>query len=76
MRNALSEYISLGVVAKRLGCELWQVRRLFERGFLHPAHRIGAYRVVKESELPKIKAALVKVGYLKKKKAPRGKPVE
>jgi len=65
MTKMLSDFISLGDVAKRLGCEPWQVRRLFEKRILPPAHRIGMYRVVEKNELPKIKTALVEAGYLK-----------
>jgi hypothetical protein len=66
MNKTLSKFMSLDEVAKRLGCEVWQVRRVFEKKLLPPAHRIGMYRVVEKSELPRIRAALVKAGYLKK----------
>jgi DNA-binding transcriptional MerR regulator len=55
---------TLGAVAARYGVAVWQVRRLFERGLLPPAERIGAYRIVAEADLPKVEAALREAGYL------------
>lgn len=57
--------LAVGEVARTLGCQGWQIRRLFERGLLPPAERIGLYRVIPESELPKVKEALQKAGYLR-----------
>ena len=56
--------LTLGAVAKRYGCPTWQIRRLFERGLLPPAQRVGAYRVVTTSDLPLIEKALRASGYL------------
>jgi hypothetical protein len=56
---------TLGKAASRLGCQAWQIRRLFERGILPEPGRVGAYRVIPERDLPKIKAALIEAGYLK-----------
>ena len=42
----------------------WQVRRLFERGLLPPAQRVGAYRVVTAEDLHEVGEALRKAGYL------------
>jgi hypothetical protein len=42
-----------GAVARRYGVGPWQVRRLFERGLLPPAPRIGAYRVIAGADLPR-----------------------
>jgi DNA-binding transcriptional MerR regulator len=58
-------HLTLGSVAQRCGCKAWQVRRLFERGLLPPAPRIGSYRVVAVEDLPKVELALRKAGYLK-----------
>jgi DNA-binding transcriptional MerR regulator len=67
-------YLTIGAVAQRCGCPAWQVRRLFERGLLPPAPRVGAYRVIPAAELPRVKAALRAAGYLTaaKKEAARG----
>lgn len=61
----MRDLMTLGSVAVRFGCQTWQVRRLFETGRLPPAQRIGLYRVVPESDLPKIEVALREAGYLK-----------
>ena len=59
-----STYLSLGQVAKRLGCRTWQVARLFERGLLPDPPRVGIQRVVLVSELPLVMAKLHEAGYL------------
>jgi DNA-binding transcriptional MerR regulator len=56
--------LTIGAVAERLGVPPWQVRRLFERGFLPPAARVGAYRVIAPADLPKVERALREAGYL------------
>jgi DNA-binding transcriptional MerR regulator len=53
-----------GALARHFGCEPWQIRRLFERGLLPPAQRVGAYRVIPASELPAVERALQTAGYL------------
>ena len=58
------EYVTLGEIAGRYGCQLWQVRRLFERKIVPEARRIGNYRVVPEMELPGIESALARAGYI------------
>lgn len=57
--------LTLGEAAKSLGVDTWQVQRLFERGLLPEPARFGRYRMVKESELPTVREALKKAGYLK-----------
>jgi hypothetical protein len=59
----------MGAVAKRFGLPVWKVRRVFERGLLPEPARVGAYRVVTPDYLPKVEAALRRVGYL-----PEGDP--
>jgi DNA-binding transcriptional MerR regulator len=59
-----SKVLTIGDAARRLGVPHWKVRRLFERGLLAPAMRVGAYRVVAESDLPRIATALIRAGYL------------
>jgi DNA-binding transcriptional MerR regulator len=56
--------LTLGAVARRYGCPTWQIRRLYERGLLPPAKRVGAYRVVAVSDLPLVERALRDAGYL------------
>src|SRR4051794_7566913 len=60
----LAPVLSIGQIAASWGVAAWKVRRLYERGILPPAARVGAYRVVPITDLPKIKAALREVGYL------------
>jgi DNA-binding transcriptional MerR regulator len=57
-------YLTIGAVGRRLNCAAWQVRRLFERGLLPPAPRVGPYRVVAASDLPAVEQALRAAGYL------------
>jgi DNA-binding transcriptional MerR regulator len=57
--------LTMGDVATRFGVQVWQVRRLFERGLLPPAARVGAYRVVAADDLPAVEQALRTAGYLK-----------
>ena len=58
-------YYTLGEIARETGATPWQVRRLYERGLLPPAERIGLYRVVRAADLPAIRSALIEAGYLK-----------
>jgi DNA-binding transcriptional MerR regulator len=51
-------------VAEHFGVPPWQVRRLFERGILPPATRVGPYRVIDPPDLPKVEVALREAGYL------------
>jgi DNA-binding transcriptional MerR regulator len=55
---------TLGDVARHFGVEVWQVRRLYERGILPPAARVGLYRVVTTDDLPIVERALRSAGYL------------
>jgi hypothetical protein len=56
--------ITLGEVARQLGCDIWCVRRLFERGLLPPASRVGPWRVVSPDDVAAIRAAAIKAGYV------------
>jgi hypothetical protein len=60
-------HLTTGAVARRYGCRPWQIRRLFERGLLPPAPRLGPYRVIPVSDLPKVERALREAGYLPEK---------
>jgi DNA-binding transcriptional MerR regulator len=55
---------TVGTVARRYGCRPWQVRRIFARGLLPPALRVGAYRVFAAADLPCIEEALRRAGYI------------
>jgi hypothetical protein len=58
---------TIGAVARHFNVAVWQVRRVILRGLLPEPDRIGAYRVFTTAELPKVKAALIKAGYLRAK---------
>ena len=64
IQSTAIEFLTLGEIACRYGCQLWQVRRLFERKIVPEARRIGNYRVVPEVELPDIESALLHAGYI------------
>jgi DNA-binding transcriptional MerR regulator len=65
---------TIGAVADHFGVSPWQVRRLFERAILPPASRVGPYRVIDPTDLPKIAAALREVGYLAPENANESRP--
>jgi DNA-binding transcriptional MerR regulator len=60
MKNPLT----IGAASDQLGVAAWKVRRLYERGILPPAERIGCYRVIDADDIPKVRAALRQAGYL------------
>ena len=57
-------YFTIGQAAAHCGAAPWQVRRLFERGLLPAATRVGAYRVIARDDLPRVTEALRQAGYL------------
>lgn len=63
----MGRILTLGEVADQLGCRLWQVRRLYERGLVPPAMRVRGMRVIYEEQMPAIKMELQKAGYLGEK---------
>lgn len=63
--KAPEQMLTLGQVAKRLGCLRWQVQRLFEREMLPDRYRVGLLRVVPESELDDVRRAAREAGYVK-----------
>jgi hypothetical protein len=67
----MDQLLRLGDVAKRFGCQLWQVQRLYDRGKVPAAnvHIVGENgnkkeRVVYVSELPTFKSLLADAGYV------------
>ncbi len=60
----MSVDLMLGQAARRLGVDLWALQRLIERRLYGPVRRVGRYRVLGESELPAVEAALRAAGYL------------
>jgi hypothetical protein len=53
--------------AVELGVEIWQVRRALDG--IGGVPRVGQYRAVPRSMLPKLRAELVRKGYLKEEAA-------
>jgi len=58
-----------GALSKHFGVPVWQILQTIKRGFLAEPERVSIYRVWLESDLPVIRAALVKAGYLADEKA-------
>ena len=43
----------------------WQVRRAYETGLMaEPEMRLGTYRIIKVTDLPKLEKALIELQYL------------
>jgi hypothetical protein len=66
---ASSTPLPLGTVARRFNLPLWKIRRIYQRGLLPEPERVGNYRVVRETDLPKVERALIAASYL-----PEGEP--
>ena len=56
--------LTIGQAAERLGAQSWRLRRLYQRGLLPEPQWVGRSRVVNEDDLPQIRTALEKAGYL------------
>jgi hypothetical protein len=63
MVTATTRLLTLGQLATQLRCQLWQIQRLFDRGLLPPARRVGRMRVVDEADIDAVRQALVRAGY-------------
>ena len=47
------------------GLKTWQVRRAYESGLMpEPEIRMGAYRIIKVTDLPQLEKALIELQYL------------
>jgi len=64
MVTTANEFLTLGQVAQKYGCQAWQVLRLFTRGILPEAARVGRARVVHVGDLPAVEKALRECGYI------------
>ena len=56
---------STGQAAKVVGIRPDQVMRLYERGLMPPAQRVGIHRAIPVDDLPRLKEAAIEAGYLK-----------
>jgi DNA-binding transcriptional MerR regulator len=61
----MATVLTIGDVARHFGVPTWHIRRAIERGLLPEPPRAGAYRVFCPRDLPRIKAALRRCGYLR-----------
>jgi hypothetical protein len=62
--------LTTGDLSKRFNKPVWQILQLIKRGFLPEPQRVGIYRVWFETDLPTIRTALVKAGYLADEEVP------
>ena len=69
---SLGDILTLGPAAEALGIKNWQLERLFTTGRAPRPGKIGHYRVVPKSELPRLREAAVAAGYIKLEAAPDG----
>jgi hypothetical protein len=53
-----------GDLAKLFNVPVWQLLQTMRRGFLEEPPRVGIYRVWTEADLPRVRQALAKAGYL------------
>jgi hypothetical protein len=53
-----------GQAASALGLRDWQLGRLYRRGLVEEPPRFGRFRVIRPDDLPRLRAAAVKAGYL------------
>jgi excisionase family DNA binding protein len=60
----MSEMLTVPEIARRLGCETWKVRRLYEDGTLADPPRAGLTRLIPKAELARIRRLLLARGYL------------
>jgi DNA-binding transcriptional MerR regulator len=61
--------LTISGVALRLKVAPWKVSRLFEAGALPEPARLANYRVFTEADIPAIRAALERAGWLEPAKA-------
>lgn len=60
-----NEVLMLGAAGALCGVkDTWKVRRTIQRGFYPEPSRMGPFRVVPRSELPRLKNAMIAAGYL------------
>jgi len=60
----MPELLTMGQAAQRLHCQVWHIRRLYERGILPEPPRFGRYRTVRSADLAEIERLLCEHGYL------------
>ena len=61
--------LTTGDVCRRLGILPWQLLATIRRGYLPEPPRIARYRIHTEADLPRIREALIRAGYLREEVA-------
>jgi predicted DNA-binding transcriptional regulator AlpA len=59
-----TRFMTVGQAAARLGVRDWQIVSLYRRRFLPEPVRLGRFRAIDPDDLPKVREALVRAGYL------------
>ena len=54
-----------GDLCRLFGVLPWQLKQTLIRGFLDEPPRVGIYRVWTENDLPRVREALLRAGYLR-----------
>ena len=62
--TAECDFLTTGQAAMRFGAPAWTLTALFRRGLFPEPHRLAQTRIIREDDLPKLRAALVAAGYL------------
>lgn len=60
----MKDFMTIGELANRLGCQSPLIRKLIRRGDLPEPPRVGCMRVYSERDVSKVRKALVAAGYL------------
>jgi excisionase family DNA binding protein len=64
-KTTIDEVMGVGEAARRLGVDTWELRRLYEKGQLPDPPRIGRHRLIRGSELPRLRDLLREAGKIK-----------
>jgi hypothetical protein len=56
--------MSTGDAARAIGVRDWQLTRLFRRGLVSEPARVGRFRIIRAADLPRLREAAVRAGYL------------
>jgi DNA-binding transcriptional MerR regulator len=56
--------VLIGDVAAEIPMESWRLRRLADRGLCPAPKRVGRYRVFRREDIPAIREAAIKAGFV------------
>jgi hypothetical protein len=68
------DLLTSGEAAVALGLRDWQLGRLFARGLAEEPPRLGRHRMIDRADLPKLRDAAVRAGYLHSEPAAQPAP--